>query len=303
MTNWNKPRTNAGDYFLYQTSANTALVRGKSAIYGGIYASSLHAEHRKDGEIRPNYDFRRTVEKLKNIQDAIAQVREKTRTLSLSIKNNLKSHISHKQEVYWPVFVAMILLLFVFASKITFAEMDSAPNNLPVENKSKLNIIGFHKYAVQPNVIAVEEKNGENNREKDDLKNKIAGIVKNTPMAAMIESISERDRTVAAFIVGIAMKESKFGVYSPRIGGRDCFNYWGFKGGGKTVSGGYTCFHSPEDAVEAVGKRLEKMVAKGVKNPAQAISWKCGSSCAGHDPGGVHKWIADVGVNFYKINS
>jgi len=73
--------------------------------------------------------------------------------------------------------------------------------------------------------------------------------------------------------------------------------------GGKTVSGGYTCFASPEDAVETVAKNIEKMVAKGVRTPAQAISWKCGSSCAGHDAAGVRKWIADVGVNFYKINS
>jgi len=31
------------------------------------------------------------------------------------------------------------------------------------------------------------------------------------------------------------------------------------------------------------------------------ISWKCGSSCAGHGAENVRKWIADVGVNFYKL--
>jgi hypothetical protein len=136
-----------------------------------------------------------------------------------------------------------------------------------------------------------------------DLKEDVAKIVKNTPMAAMVDPISEKDRTVAAFIVGIAMKESKFGVYSPKLAGRDCYNYWGFKGGGKTVAGGYSCFGSPDEAVDAVGGKIEKMVAKGVRTPAQAISWKCGSSCAGHGAGSVQKWISDVAVNFYKINS
>lgn len=271
----------------------------KSTIYGGIYASSLHAEHRDNGGIKLNYDFQKVIEKLKDIQTAVAPYWGKTRNLSLSIKNNLKSHISVKQEFYWPILVAMVILCLVFASKIAFAAIASAPNNLPIESKSKLNVIGFHKKTVQPKVLAVKE----NNHEKDTLKNEIAGIVKNTPMAAMIDSISERDRMVAAFIVGIAMKESKFGVYSPHVGGRDCYNYWGLKAGGKTTAGGYTCFSDPDEAVSVVGKTVEKMVAKGVRTPAQAISWKCGSSCRGHDPGGVRKWIADVGVNFYKINS
>jgi hypothetical protein len=211
--------------------------------------------------------------------------------------------MSEKQEFYSPVLVAITLLLFVFASKIAFAQESGAPNNLPLESNSKLNIIGFQKKAVQPNVITAEKKDEGGNSENEDLKNDIAGIVKNTPMAAMIDSISEKDRTVAAFIVGIAMKESKFGAYSPKMGGRDCYNYWGLKAGGKTTAGGYTCFGSPEDAVKGVSKTVEKMVAKGVKTPAQAIGWKCGSSCAGHGAANVQKWISDVAINFNKINS
>ena len=80
-------------------------------------------------------------------------------------------------------------------------------------------------------------------------------------------------------------------------------NYWGFKGGGSTVSGGYTCFSSPEQAVDAVSNRIEKLVDRGVKNPTQMISWKCGSSCAGHGAENVRKWISDVSLNFYKIQN
>jgi hypothetical protein len=209
--------------------------------------------------------------------------------------------------------IAIALLLFVFASRIANARTNGTPNNLPISENPKLNFAGLSEpgdmktCAIQgKNTIAVEKMADaakELDKEKESLKNDVADIVKNTPMKAMVDPIAEPDSTVAACIVGIAMKESKFGVYAPHIGGRDCYNYWGLKAGGKTVSGGYTCFASPEDAVETVAKNIEKMVAKGVRTPAQAISWKCGSSCAGHDAAGVRKWIADVGVNFYKINS
>lgn len=271
----------------------------KSVIYGGIYPKTQSQITCLQCDRKIACKYRKFNDQLEKYQEIAGIYWEKTKKAQLSIKNNLKTHISEKQEFYWPVLVAITLLLFVFASKIAFAKEVGSPNNLPIESNSKLNIVGFRKYAIQPNVIAVEESNGEN----EGLRNDVAGIVKNTPMAAMIDSISEKDRTVAAFIVGIAMKESKFGVYSPKMGGRDCYNYWGLKAGGKTTAGGYTCFSSPEDAVKGVSKTVEKMVAKGVKTPAQAIGWKCGSSCAGHGAANVQKWISDVAINFNKINS
>jgi hypothetical protein len=271
----------------------------KSVIYGGIYPKTQSQTTCLQCDRKISCKYKKFTDQLEKYQELLRKSWQISRKAQLSIKNNLKTHISEKQEFYWPVLVAITLLLFVFASKIAFAQESGTPNNLPLESNSKLNIIGFQKKTIQPNVIAAEENNSGN----EDLKNDIAGIVKNTPMAAMIDSISEKDRVVAAFIVGIAMKESKFGVYSPKMGGRDCYNYWGLKAGGKTTAGGYTCFGSPEDAVKGVSKTVEKMVAKGVRTPTEAISWKCGSSCAGHDPSGVRKWISDVAINFNKINS
>lgn len=301
----------------------------KSAIYGGIYPAPFGERegNRKSANWRKKFHFSpvsaasvhtgwtaENQDQLEDLWEVIGRSWEKTSASLVSIKNRLKSHLSRKQEVYWPVLIAITLLLFVFASKIAFAETNGAPNNLPIQDNSKLNLIGFGKTdnakmslasAQVGQNPAPKDKNNDDDKDNatEELRSDIAKIVKNTPMSAMIDPISEKDRTVAAFIVGIAMKESKFGVYSPHLGGRDCYNYWGFKGGGKTVSGGYTCFSSPEDAVSAVSKRIEKMVAKGVHTPAQAIGWKCGSSCAGHDPAGVRKWISDVALNFYKINS
>jgi len=136
-----------------------------------------------------------------------------------------------------------------------------------------------------------------------EFRSEITQYIKGRPMEAMAPYIAKQPRIVAAFLVGIAMKESKFGVYSPKLGGRDCYNYWGFKGGGTTTSGGYTCFDSTEQAIQVVGRRIAKLVDGGRTNPAAMVVWKCGSSCSWDRPENVSKWIADVGVNFYKLNS
>ncbi len=138
---------------------------------------------------------------------------------------------------------------------------------------------------------------------QEEFEAEILRYIKGRPIEAMAPYIAKQDRIVAAFIVGIAMKESKFGVYAPHSGGRDCYNYWGYKGRENTTASGYSCFSSPEHAIQVVGKKINSLVARGISNPAEMISWKCGSSCAGHGAENVRKWIADVGVNFYKINS
>ena len=140
-------------------------------------------------------------------------------------------------------------------------------------------------------------------KKQGEFETEILRYIKGRPMEAMAPYIAKQDRIVAAFIVGIAMKESKFGVYAPHSGGRDCYNYWGYKGRENTTASGYSCFSSPEHAIRVVGKKIASLVDRGISNPAEMISWKCGSTCSWDDPENVRKWIADVGVNFYKINS
>lgn len=138
----------------------------------------------------------------------------------------------------------------------------------------------------------------------EEFKGELLQYIKGKPMEDMAPYIAKQPRIVAAFIVGIAMKESKFGVYAPHdASGRDCHNYWGYKGRENTTASGYSCFTSPEQAIQVVGKKINSLVARGISNPAEMISWKCGSSCAGHGAENVRKWIADVGVNFYKLNA
>ncbi|MBU4217141.1 hypothetical protein L6270_04920 [Candidatus Parcubacteria bacterium] len=135
------------------------------------------------------------------------------------------------------------------------------------------------------------------------LHNNISKIIKGTPMEKMTDAIANRDETTAAFIVGIAMKESKFGKFSPKKDGKECFNYWGYRGRENTTKSGYSCFDNPDHAIQVVGDRIARIVKQGARTPEQMISWKCGSTCAGHSPESVDKWIADVGINYYRIQN
>jgi len=136
----------------------------------------------------------------------------------------------------------------------------------------------------------------------NEWQKKIFPILKNTPMEKMTGEISKKGQPVAALLVGIAMKESKFGKYAPKKNGRDCFNYWGYRGKENPTDSGYSCFDNPKQAVKIVGNRIANMVKNGAKTPADMITWKCGSTCAGHSEESVRKWIADVAIHYYNIN-
>jgi hypothetical protein len=172
-------------------------------------------------------------------------------------------------------------------------------NNANEEQDGQSNSLQLADEEVIVNLLGkVEEK------QHSKFQEEILRYIKGKPMEPMAPYIAKQPRIVAAFIVGIAMKESKFGVYAPRNSdGRDCLNYWGYRGPENTTASGYSCFNSPEQAIQVIGKKINKLVAGGISNPSEMISWKCGSSCAGHGAENVRKWISDVGINFYKINS
>lgn len=138
------------------------------------------------------------------------------------------------------------------------------------------------------------------NVKTEELEIKILEIIGGTPMEEMAPIIAQKDKTVAAFLVGIAMKESGFGKRIPVLNGENCYNYWGYRGIRERMgSGGHTCFDSPQDAIETVGGRLERLVKTDVDTPEEMVLWKCGSACS-KDPN-AGKWIKDVNINFSKI--
>lgn len=152
-------------------------------------------------------------------------------------------------------------------------------------------------------VVAVDENEGPSEKE-EGLDREIRELAAGYPLEVMAPAIAEYDRDVAALIVGIAKKESNWGKRVPvDAAGKDCFNYWGFKGAGtRGVAMGHGCFGSPEEAVHAVGNRIAQLVdIKKTSEPKNMIIWKCGSSCATHSPESVRKWISDVDIYYRKI--
>lgn len=140
--------------------------------------------------------------------------------------------------------------------------------------------------------------------EREDFEQELRDIVVGYPIEAMVPTIAEYDRDIAGLIIGIAKKESNWGKRVPRAaGGDDCFNYWGYKGAGaRGIAMGHGCFGEPAEAVHAIGGRLQELVAKRkTSEPASLIIWKCGSSCAGHSPESVRKWISDVDLYYRDI--
>ena len=137
----------------------------------------------------------------------------------------------------------------------------------------------------------------------DQLEESIYKMVAGSPMEKMAPYIAKKDKIVAAFLVGISKKESNYGRRVPVLNGEDCFNYWGYRGIRKRMgSGGHTCFDSPEDAIETVGGRIERLVKSGVDTPEEMVLWKCGSDC--NATGGwpaAHKWIKDVNMYYSKM--
>ena len=128
-------------------------------------------------------------------------------------------------------------------------------------------------------------------------------LVKGHPIEAMIPAISKRNKAEAAFLIGIAKKESNWGKRSPKKNGQECYNYWGYRGGENPTDSGYSCFDSPEQAVMVVGGRIAELIGQKINTPERMIVWKCGRTCAGHDEYSVKKWISDVRLYYNKLNS
>ena len=139
---------------------------------------------------------------------------------------------------------------------------------------------------------------------QDILAGEIEQILEGTPMQQMAPLIAQKDKKVAALIVGIANIESQMGRRSPWKNGQDCYNYWGYKtSGSRGQALGHACFGSPEEAVDTIAKRLEHFVYDtGRETPAQMVyPWKCGGSCASHSPESVSRWIGTVNKYYSQI--
>ncbi len=135
------------------------------------------------------------------------------------------------------------------------------------------------------------------------LERRVKNLAKGFPLERMASYISEQNEDTAAFIVGIAKKESNWGKRVPKKDGKDCYNYWGYRGNGDNVTwDGYTCFDTPKEAIRTVGKRIDALVTEHQLNtPREMVVWKCGWNCEGHGSVSVEKWIKDVEYYYRKV--
>lgn len=141
--------------------------------------------------------------------------------------------------------------------------------------------------------------------EKNSFQGKIKEMTKGYPIEEMAPDIARQDKIVAAFLIGIAKKESNWGKRVPVLDGKDCYNYWGFRAKrDKMGTGGHTCFNSPSDAVASVSKRIKAIIEKEkIKTPEGMVTvWKCGYDCSWDSKSAVKKWVSDVDGYFDDVN-
>lgn len=208
--------------------------------------------------------------------------------------------------VFWLGMLGIGLGIFGQATKYeqTYAPAETV-SGFAFFEKTKENVSledGTVKFAF-PDAFAEGNKEPKE-RLEEAFENEVRSLVAGYPIEVMAPYIAKQDRNVAAFLVGIAKKESDWGRHVPTRGGQDCYNYWGYKGAGSLGSSmGYGCFSDPEEAIDVVGARLYTLVVeKKNTTPNDMVIWKCGSrSCAGHEPGSVVKWIRDVDVYYSRL--
>jgi hypothetical protein len=121
------------------------------------------------------------------------------------------------------------------------------------------------------------------------------------PIKNMLPFIAKQDKDVAAYLIAIAKKESNWGKYAPQKNGKECFNYWGYRGNLNQTDSGYSCFRNPQQAVNIVGARIQDLIAQNINTPREMVIWKCGQDCSGQNAEAVDKWINDVAYYRDKV--
>ena len=193
------------------------------------------------------------------------------------------------------VLMIIFLSLSLFSGKKTQAKDEGVKNSLSIPDIAKI----MTKCEVFSTWCNEWQKKDENNSQEILYKNLLEGY----PMEKMAPYLAKQDVKTAGFLVAIAKKESNWGKHSPQKSGQTCHNYWGYKGSYNQTPSGYSCFDSAEQAVEVVGKRIADLLDKGIDTPEKMLVWKCGSSCQGHDPKGVVKWVSDVKSVLISLNN
>ena len=149
--------------------------------------------------------------------------------------------------------------------------------------------------------IAREKGYVSDNKPASPFEKQINHLTHGYPIERMAPYIATKDKRVATYLVAIAKKESNWGKFSPKKDGKECWNFWGYRGAYNQTASGYSCFDSPRQAVSVVGGRLQDLVDQNIETPRQLAVWKCGYDCSWDNPAAVNKWVSDVDYYYKKI--
>lgn len=241
---------------------------------------------------------------LEILENKYNQLNQSLQEASSTIENHFSIVRLWNLSIVGSVLFGMVMMTFVYKYLGQGAAADQSQIAMPsqqIQSEIKVAAADTSKDSEEftRQVLEIEKAN-----DRKYLEQEIRDMVKGYPIEKMVPYIAEKDRTVAAFIVGIAKKESAWGKRVPVLDGKDCYNYWGFRQKRKLMgTGGHTCFNNPKDAVDTVAKRIETLVEKhGKDTPAKMVdTWKCGTSCEGDK--GASKWISDVTMYFNQLNT
>jgi hypothetical protein len=225
---------------------------------------------------------------------------EATISMARSFSGQFSMARAWNASIIGSILFGMVMMTFVYrylGQGASAKQTDLATNSEQQQIVNKGNVLGVADTRADEQSFAKEVAQIEQVKSQQTLEKEIKDMVKGLPIEKMAPEIAKQDRTVAAFMVAIARKESSWGQRVPVLNGKDCFNYWGYRGiRDRMGTGGHTCFNSPEDAVETVAKRIATLVNDYDRNtPEEMVVWKCGNSCAA--TGGqaaANKWIKDV---------
>lgn len=244
---------------------------------------------------------------LKSLEERYAKLNESLLQSTESLKGQFTMVRLWNLSMVGSILFGMVVMTFVYrylgqgASADQLRSDDVQQQSQQIQPQGKVLAADTSKdqeeFAKQ--VLAIEQAN-----DKKALREQLQKILKGYPMEKMIPYIAENDRSVAAFIVGIAKQESSWGQHAPVLNGQDCYNYWGYRGQRKLMgTGGHTCFNSPKDAVETVAKRISDLINNADKGtPSKMVNtWKCGTSCQGDN--GAQRWVSTVTEYFNKLDT
>lgn len=206
------------------------------------------------------------------------------------------------------IILALVVGLFFsvnFGENVLAKKQDKNLNNQcfsSIDPLKNINPENFFKEKEEVNSCN-KSKLGFDKKPKNKREQMYDELVKGYPLAVMASEIAKQDKSVGAFLIAIAKKESDWGKHSPKKDGVDCYNYWGYRGGYNATDSGYSCFDNPAQAIAVVGGRIKDLIEKDLDTPQKMIVWKCGRDCSWDNPTAVKKWVSDVSLYYYKLNS